>query len=207
MRQIILEKGLKYYEGQTKDHGEEHIRQVMTNLNKLITMAEEDLHVRINKELLLTAALYHDAGRTIDNELHHIHSATIVRNEEYLKELFSESEIETIAIICAEHRSSNKKECMDLMSALLNDADSMNTLDEIIERIYLYETKLNSDRDDEAIFEAVYDHLNKKYGKGGYQKFRTKYARELIDVQDMERKISFKGEIRKMYDDIVSNIK
>lgn len=207
MRQVILENGLKYYEGQTKDHGEEHIREVMGNLNKLILMAEKDLGIRLNRELMITAALYHDAGRSIDNEMHHIHSATIVRNEEYLKEIFDEYEIETIATMCAEHRSSNKKECLDLMSALLNDADSMNTLEVIIERIYLYENKLNKDRDEESTFEAVYKHLVDKYGKHGYQKFRTKYARELIDVEGMQKKISMKGEIRKMYSTIVSNIK
>lgn len=207
MRSIILQKGLKYYENQTKDHGEEHIRKVMYNLSKLMIMAEKDLGVKFNKDLMFTAALYHDAGRTIDNELHHIYSAQIVRNEEYLREIFTEYEIETIATICAEHRSSNKKECMDLMSALVNDADSMNTIEEIIERVYLYQKNHIKNGDNEFIFEETYKHIEEKYGKNGYQKFRTKYAKELMNEKEIERLITEKGNFYKLYNKIIENIK
>lgn len=206
MKKIILEKGLEYYKNETKDHGEEHIRKVMTNLNKLMLMAEEDGY-RFNRELMLTAAIYHDAGRTVDDELHHIHSANIVRNEEYLKDIFTEYEIETIAIMCAEHRSSNKKECMDLMSALLNDADSINDIEEIIERTYLYQKKRFENGDDEFIFEETYKKIEEKYGENGYQKFRTKYARKLINEKEIEQLISMKGEFHKLYNKVVNNIK
>lgn len=203
MKSIILINGARFYENNNDGHGLEHIQEVMANLTKLMIMAEKDLGIKLNKELMYTAALYHDTGSSIDRKTHHLESAKIVKSEEYLKEIFSEDEINMIALMCEEHRSSRKEPCTNILSALLNDADSMTTFDKMIERCYKYNLKHNEDKSYEAVFDEVYKHLVEKFGRNGYQQFRTKYANSLMNVEERYEVLDNKELFKIKYNKII----
>lgn len=202
MRLEILQNGIKYYEGMDDGHGLEHIKQVMINMIKLIDIVEKGEDIKLNKELMLTAVLYHDSGNKIDRKEHHLIAGQTVRSEEYLKEIFTEEEIELIATMCEEHRSSKKEECTSLMSAMLNDADSINTFENMVERAYKYHMKHDENKEYEFIFGRVYGHLKEKFGRNGYHRYRTQYTNELVNIEERYRILENEKEFRKVFDKI-----
>lgn len=203
MKAIILQQGARFYTNNNDGHGLEHIQEVITNLNKLMEMVEKDLGIKLNKDLMYTAALYHDAGNVINRKTHHLESARIVKEEEYLKEIFTPEEIDLIALMCEEHRSSRKEPCSNIFSAILNDADSITPFERTIERTYEYNLKHSDDKSHEGIFREVYEHLIDKYGRNGYQKFRTKYAEELINMEERYQLLENEDLFRKLYDIVI----
>jgi uncharacterized protein len=178
---------------------------VLENMTKILILAEDDLGIKFNRELMYTAVLYHDSGRTVNKKYHHIESSKIVRNEEYLKKYFTEDEINLISQMCIEHRSS-VGECTTIESALLNDADSINTLERVIERTIQYHLKHDDDKSYNAIYTEVRKHLIDKFGKNGYQKYKTKYANEMVDIEERYEIIENEDKFIKLYNTVIERI-
>lgn len=204
MRLEILNNGIKYYINNKDGHGLNHIKEVIENLSILMSIAEKDLQIKFNKELMFTAALYHDSGRTVNKKYHHIESAKIVINEKYLRNIFTEDEIQLIAKMCEEHRSS-VGECTSIESAILNDADSISTLERIIERTIDYHLKYDVDKSYDSIYSEVRKHLIDKFGRNGYQKYKTKYANLLVNIEERYEIIENEEEFKQVYDRVIKN--
>ena len=204
MKTQILNNVVKYYEGAKDGHGLDHIKKVVENLSNLITIHEKRTGEKVNREVLLTAALYHDAGSKIDRKRHHIISAEIVRNEEYLRNIFTEEEIELIATMCEEHRSSGGP-CSNIYSAMLNDADSLlDSIYNLVERTWTYNHNHKPNASEEEIYNVAYEHLKEKFGRNGYQQYRTEYARELL--KELMEKVYYtlenEEEFKKVYNQV-----
>lgn len=203
MRSIILKNVVKYYEGCKDGHGLDHIQKVVENISNLMTIAEREGY-KFNKEVMYTAAMYHDAGSKIDRKRHHLISGEIVRNEEYLKEIFTAEEIEQIATMCEEHRSSGGP-CSSLEAALLNDADSLlDSVYNLVERAWVFNHKQYEGESEEVIYQKLYSHLKEKYGVNGYQKYRTTYAAELTKdiLEQVVYTMENEEEFRKVYNQV-----
>lgn len=203
MQLEILQNAMKYYEGMDDGHGPRHIQQVLENMTKLINIVEKRENIKLDKNLMYTAVLYHDTGNKINRKEHHLISGQIVRNEQYLRKYFTEEEIETIARMCEEHRSSRKEACSGIREAMLNDADSINTFEDMVERSYKYHMKHDEDKSYEVILRRVHEHLKEKFGRGGYSSYRTQYTNEIINIEERYEILENEDKFREVFNKIV----
>lgn len=125
-----------------------------------------DLDVDMN--MVYAIAAYHDTGLTTDRKTHHLVSGKIVREDMWLRDWFSENQIETIAQACEDHRASSDHEPRSIYGKIVAEADRFIDPDTIILRTVQYGLANYPELDKEGHWRRTIDHLHEKYAEGGY---------------------------------------
>lgn len=160
---IDMSRYEKMYDKFDKGHNRKHMLVV---LNFAIILAEKYLPDQI--DLVKIAAILHDIGLSKGRKDHEENGYKIILHDAYLKKFLKKDEIQLIADAVKEHRAStgNPK---TVISKIVSDADrgSGNTKD-AIKRSYNYQKHHFSNISNEEALRMAFDHLSKKYCKGGY---------------------------------------
>ncbi len=90
---------LPLYDGFDAAHQRNHVDMVIEQSMAIAA----DLDVDMN--MVYTIAAYPDTGLTVDRKIHHLVSGKIVREDMWLRDWFSEEQIETMAQACEDHRA------------------------------------------------------------------------------------------------------
>ncbi len=146
-----------------KGHTGSHISDVIERSLKIA----QDLD-GININMVYVVAAYHDLGRLVDIETHHLESAKMLRADKTLREFFSESEIEIMAEAVEDHRASMKGDPRSLYGRIVSSADRSCDIDEILARAYDYNRALHPDYSEAEAIEDVRLVLRGKYIPGAY---------------------------------------
>lgn len=125
-----------------------------------------DLDVDMN--MVYAIAAYHDTGLTTDRKTHHLVSGKIVREDMWLRDWFSENQIETIAQACEDHRASSTHEPRSIYGKIVAEADRFIDPDTIILRTVQYGLANYLELDKEGHWQRTLNHLHNKYAEGGY---------------------------------------
>ena len=88
------------YELFDKAHNLSHVRTVIKESLSLATK------YNVNESMAYTIAAYHDTGLCRDRATHHLISGTILKQDETLRQWFSEEEIDTMKEAVEDHRAS-----------------------------------------------------------------------------------------------------
>ena len=192
----------KYDENVDDSHNSHHIIPVINTMMKMYHYHKKC----VNMKMCIFIALLHDVGLTInpDRKIHHLTSKEFVLNDENLKKFFNDDEINTIAIAVSEHRSSiNTK--TTLYSSMISDADTLAgyNIRKIINRSYKY--NINNGCNENEIIDKMYDHLVKKYGHGGYNKFCLPESLDMSDeyTEEMQYFLSDKDRFTKLVNEVI----
>lgn len=145
-------------------HGAEHILDVLERAFVLI----ENLQLNLNLPMVAAAAVYHDLGRKINDDLHEKISAQLFLEDEKLKEFFSFAECRVIAEAIEDHRASLEGVPRSEYGKLLSSADRHTKLESPLTITYRYHRKKKPHLTDEEVMKDSFEHLKKKFGKGGY---------------------------------------
>lgn len=156
------------YEKNDKGHGLKHIRQVISRSFELAK--ENKLDVDMN--MVYTIAAYHDIGRNSerDKDNHEELSAEMMREDEKLKEFFSEDKLKLIEDAIVDHRASLEYEARSVYGKIVSSADREIYVDNILYRSYFFQKNKHPESDKLGVIENSYKKLSSKYGKGGYAK-------------------------------------
>ena len=197
----LIESILENYKTFDKGHGIKHIATVIDSSIKL------SKYFPVNKNMLLTIAIYHDLGMSIDRKTHQIHSRDMLINDINLKNWFTKEELILMGEACEDHRASNANEPRSLYGYIISDADRTTDIYDMIERCYNFSRKNYSDLNEEETYRRVYSHLVEKYGEGGYAKFYLEESKEVIMKPYIEAQEILKKEedFRGYYNKIILN--
>lgn len=155
-------------------HTAGHIAQVISRSFTILTNLKE----KVDVSMVYMTAAYHDLGRLVDDDTHHIESAKMMRADEGLKKLFSDEQIEIMAEAVEDHRASSKGDPRNIYGKIVSSADRDVDVDEMLCRAYDYTKKLNPDFDDDAVIEDARVHLREKYTPDGYGAKKVYYPTE-----------------------------
>ena len=142
----------------------------------------------IRQDILLTAAACHDLGLVNGRDRHHLDSGEIIRNDARLREWFNVSEIEIIAQAAEDHRASGKSAPRSIYGMIVAEADRVIDGETIIRRTIQFGFKHYPGLDRAAHIARAVEHLNEKYGRGGYLKLWIPWsdnAVRLAALQDL----------------------
>lgn len=179
-------------------HREDHALTVISQAMKLLDEMEgwkaaqdridEQWNVEIDREMLFTAAACHDLGLINGRERHHLDSGIIIRNDDRLKEWFTDGQIETIACAAEDHRASGKSDPRSIYGKLVAEADRVINGKTIILRTIQYGLNNYPELNPEEHIRRAIEHLHEKYGRGGYLKLWIPWsdnAKNLAILQDL----------------------
>ena len=184
IKKYIEETIFPEYQKNEKAHGIEHIQYVIARSFEIV----EENALDVNSNMVYTIAAYHDIGHHINDEKHEEISAKMMYKDKKLSSFFSEEERKIMKEAIEDHRASAKKEPRNIYGKIVSSADRNTTVEQCLERSYVYGKKQNPAASNEELYESAFQVLTKKFGENGYAKFYfkdKKYENFLKEIQDL----------------------
>ena len=217
-QQYIYEEIVPKYSAFDAAHKEDHAMTVISQAMELMQrrdawlaahpQAHEIWRSEINPSVLLAAAACHDLGLANGRERHHLDSGEIIRADERLREWFTESEIETIAQAAEDHRASGKGDPRSIYGMIVAEADRVIEGETIIRRTIQFGFKHYPGLDRAGHIARAVEHLNEKYGRGGYLKLWIPWSDNAVRLAALQDLIAdppaLIREVERIYDAVVA---
>ncbi len=191
VKDYIEKNVLPEYEKNEQGHGINHVEYVIRRSFELINQN----NLNVNYNMVYVIAAYHDIGHHIDRKNHEKVSADIMSKDNNLKDFFDVEQLKIIKEAIEDHRASSENEPRSIYGKIVSSADRNNTVEQCLERTYLYGKKHEPEATDKELYERSYDALNRKFGYNGYAKFYFKdeqYEKFLRNIRKLlENKENF----------------
>ena len=201
IREFLEREIVPLYDNFDAGHGRDHVHTVMSQSLSLASHYPE-----VDTCLLLTAAAYHDLGLEQGRELHHIHSAAIIRNDKRLSQWFDEDEINTIAEAAEDHRASSGHEPRTIYGRIVAEADRIIDSETIVRRALQYGMSHEPGLDRESRYHRLMDHMIEKYAEGGYLKLWIPYGDNARRLQEFRQTLADEQAFRQLFDRIYRDL-
>ena len=185
------------YDGFDAGHGRDHVQTV---ISQALSLAQ--YYPEVDRCMLLVAAAYHDLGLAFGRELHHIHSARIVREDERLRQWFNEDEINTIADAAEDHRASSDHEPRTIYGRIVAEADRIIDGETIVRRALQYGLKHEPGLDREGQYRRLMEHMREKYDYGGYLQLWIPESDNAKRLEAFRQTLANEEAFRRLFDTI-----
>ena len=193
---LIEEEIMPRYEDFDKAHDCRHAFTVMSHSLQLTKFYDVDI------AMVYTIAAYHDLGLSEGRDTHHTASARIVREDERLRQFFTQEQIETIADAVEDHRASNTREPRTIYGKIIAEADRIIDADTIMTRTVQYGLSHYPTLTKEEHIERAVTHIHEKYGRGGYLKLWISESPNAARLEEFRSMIDNAGRLKKHLEEI-----
>ena len=177
-------------------HREDHARSV---IERSLHLAK---HYPVDEDMVYAAAAFHDTGLVAGRETHHLESGRIIRSDSRLPEWFDAEQIETIAEAGEDHRASAKEAPRSIYGRILAEADRLIVPETVIRRTIQYGLSHYPELDTEGHWQRTLQHLQEKYGYGGYLKLWLPESENAAPLEELRRCIAEPERLRAVFDRI-----
>lgn len=177
-----------------KAHKEDHVRCVINN-----SMLIADKY-NVDKNIVYTAAAYHDLGLVIERKRHEIFSKEIMLNDKRLDVFFNDEEKAIIADAILAHRASREVEPNSIYGKIVADADRDLIPVHIIERTTLYSLENFPQYTKNEHYIRSLGHIEDKYAKEGYIKLWLDSELNNNNLEKLRNLISNEIRFKKVFD-------
>ena len=133
--EYICQEIIPRYAHFDKAHQEDHAWKVIEGSLELAYSYKVDLN------MALAIAAYHDTGLVHGRELHHIHSGEILKADTTLAQWFTQDQLQLMAEAIEDHRASNQHEPRTMYGKIVAEADRIIDSDITLRRTVLYGLK------------------------------------------------------------------
>lgn len=197
IRDFVEREIVPRYDGFDAGHGRDHVQTV---ISQALSLAQ--YYPEVDRCMLLVAAAYHDLGLAFGRELHHIHSARIVREDERLRQWFNEDEINTIADAAEDHRASSDHEPRTIYGRIVAEADRIIDGETIVRRALQYGLKHEPGLDREGQYRRLMEHMHEKYDYGGYLQLWIPESDNAKQLEAFRQTLANEEAFRRLFDTI-----
>ncbi|MBO7577296.1 MAG: HD domain-containing protein [Bacteroidales bacterium] len=207
LKQYVEQEILPRYNHFDSAHKLDHVQKVMAQsmeiAHKLAAAEGSDSGSQLNMDMVYAIAAYHDTGVVEGREHHHTVSGRIIRQDEHLRQWFSETEIVTMAQAAEDHRASAQGEPRSLYGKIVAEADRDIEPTTIVCHTVQYGLSHYPDLDREGHWQRTLQHLNEKYAEGGYLKLFIPCSRNWLQMQKLRQLIADRPRLRTLFDQIM----
>ena len=203
LKEYIENNIMPIYDLNDKGHNKNHIKFV---LNRALEISK---NYDIDYNILYTCVSLHDIACHINREKHEILSAEFAYNDKFLKEYFSEYDLNIIKEAIEDHRASSNNIPRNIYGKILSSADRKVSIKEyLIASLFFGQTDINKIDMEEAIKQS-YNHAIKKFGKEGYatKKFYVEDGRYKKFLNDLQSLIHNKKEFYRLAKIVFNEVK
>ena len=201
IREFVEREIVPRYDGFDAGHGRDHVQTVISQALNLAQYYPE-----VDKCLLLVAAAYHDLGLAYGRKEHHIHSARIIREDERLRQWFSEQEIGTIADAAEDHRASSDHAPRTIYGRIVAEADRIIDGETIVRRALQYGLKHEPGLDREGQYCRLMEHMREKYDYGGYLQLWIPQSDNAKQLEAFRQTLADEKAFRRLFDTIFDSL-
>jgi uncharacterized protein len=166
LKQYTEQEILPQYEKNDAGHRLDHILIVLGRSFELANKNELEL----DPDMVYSGATWHDIGVHIDRKTHEKISAELFMADPEMPKFFDDSQREIIKEAIEDHRASSDREPRSWYGKLLSSADRSTDIDTVFRRVHSFSVVNFPDLSIDEWIDRGYEHIEKKFGKGGYAK-------------------------------------
>ncbi len=201
IQEFIQREIVPRYDGFDAGHGRDHVQTVMS---QALSLAQH--YPEVDTAVLLTAAAYHDLGLVNGREHHHTDSARIVREDERLRQWFTDDEINLIADAAEDHRASSGHEPRTIYGRIVAEADRIIDGETIVRRALQYGMKHEPGLDREGQYARLMEHMREKYDYGGYLQLWIPQSDNAKRLEEFRRLLANETAFRQLFNSIYNQL-
>ncbi len=188
---------LPRYAAFDKAHREDHVRMV---IEQSLRLADRMPH--LDRDMVYVIAAFHDLGLANGRERHHLDSAVILAEDEYVKNFFTPGQIDLMCRAVEDHRASAKSCPRSEYGLVVAEADRFIDAGTIIRRTVQYGLANYPELDRDGHYRRTLAHLRDKYGPGGYLKIWIPWSDNAGRLEQLRAIIADKPRITAIFDRI-----
>ncbi|MGM9736016.1 MAG: HD domain-containing protein [Candidatus Cryptobacteroides sp.] len=200
MKHYIERNILPEYDNFDGAHQRDHVIHV---IEQSLELAK---HYDVDINMVYAIAAYHDIGLAVDRKTHHLESGKIVRSDGNLRRWFTPEQIEVMAQAVEDHRASNDHEPRSIYGKIVAEADRQIDSMTIIRRTIQFGLSHNPELDREGQWERTLEHLNEKYGEGGYLTLWIPESPNAARLEEFRRQLRDTVALRRIFDGIYDSL-
>ena len=129
-----------------------------------------------------------------------------MREDERLRQWFSEEEINTIADAAEDHRASSDHEPRTIYGRIVAEADRIIDSETIVRRALQYGMKHEPGLDREGQYRRLMEHMREKYDYGGYLKLWIPQGDNARRLEEFRRILADESAFRQLFDTIYDSL-
>lgn len=194
LRHYIEQEIIPRYDHFDKAHQREHVEMVIRQSMDIAS------HLEVNEDMVYTIAAYHDTGICEGREHHHEVSARIIKEDQQLRQWFTEEQIQTMADAAEDHRASAKQAPRTIYGRIVAEADRFIDPETVVERIIQYGLDHYPELDQEGQYQRMVTHLKEKYGRNGYLKLWFSDSPNAARLEQLRQVIDEEQELRRLFE-------
>ena len=160
----------------------------------------------VNMDMVYAIAAYHDTGLCEGRELHHVVSARIIKEDEKLREWFTEEQIQTMADAAEDHRASAKQAPRTIYGRIVAEADRFIDPVTIAQRTIQYGLDHYPELSHEEQYQRMVTHLKEKYGRNGYLKLWFPDSPNAQRLEQLRTMIDDEQVLKQLFQDYFKNL-
>ncbi len=192
LQQYIERVIIPRYDHFDQAHQRDHVMMVIQQSLDIASKLDVDI------DMVYAIAAYHDTGLCEGREHHHEVSAQIIKDDQQLRQWFTEEQIQTMADAAEDHRASTKQAPRTIYGRIVAEADRIIDPVTIVRRTIQYGLDHYPELSREEQYQRMVTHLKEKYGRNGYLKLwfpdspnaeRLERLHDLIDDEAQLRKL------------------
>lgn len=197
LTQYVEEQIIPRYDDFDQAHRRDHVLMVIRQSLELAERVNTQ-SLPLNIDMVYAIAAYHDTGLCEGREHHHEVSARIIREDQRLRDWFTEADIAVMAEAAEDHRASSDHPPRSIYGRIVAEADRFIDPETIIRRTIQYGLDHYPEMSREEHYRRMIAHLREKYGRSGYLHLwfenspnaaRLEKLREIIDDEDLLRQL------------------
>jgi len=200
LKEYIEQEVLPRYQSEVKCHCMDHINNVIKKSFDIV----QDNNLEVNLDMVYAIASYHDIGRSIDSDKHHIIGAEILMEDKALDKYFDKEQKLIMKEAIEDHRASLDGAPRNVYGKIVSTADRSYDLDEFLGTVYRWRLKVSPEYTLQQNIDDGYNHLVDKYGEHGYARNKVYYEDAEFEkfLERVNKLIKNRDEFEKVYCEI-----
>ena len=175
-------------------HQRNHAEEVIA---RSLALAE---HYDVDENMVYAIAAYHDTGLCEGRDNHHLVSGRIIREDQRLREWFTEDQIETMAQAAEDHRASSGHEPRSIYGKIVAEADRLISPEKVIRRTIQFGLDHYPELDKEGQYQRFKAHLLEKYSDTGYLRLWIPESDNAPRLEELRKIIRDEKKMRKAFE-------
>ena len=196
LKTYIEQEILPRYDHFDAAHQRNHAEEV---IERSLALAE---HYEVDINMVYAIAAYHDTGLSEGRDTHHLVSGRIIREDQRLREWFSETQIETMAQAAEDHRASSGHEPRSIYGEIVAEADRLISPEKVIRRTIQFGLDHYPELDKEGQYQRFRQHLLEKYSDTGYLRLWIPESDNALRLEDLRTIIRDESKMRESFEQL-----
>lgn len=159
--QYISENIFPLYQKNDLGHNIVHIKEVIRRCFVL----NQTFNLNLDENMMFAMASYHDLGKHMDHERHHLIAGKLFYEDQNMAKFFSAEQMKTIKEAIEDHRSSKEDSPRSVYGELISSADRNTSIEIVFIRSFFVAHERMPEENIESYLDYTIQRLSKKYSE------------------------------------------